>query len=92
MMGHFEIAAIFELLTIAAGFMLLHRAKKETSDLLKVAAFILIVGGILLGLGTAYRSFSYRSFYGPQPGMMGPGYMHMFPGYAPERSEQKDSR
>jgi hypothetical protein len=83
-MIHFEISVILELLTIAGGFVLLHRANREAAPLLKVAAFILIGGGILLGLSTIFFSIQgYHRGYSGHPGMMGPGRWPMHPGGMP---------
>lgn len=55
------IAGMLEIFAIAAGFILLHlAAKAPPAKLLKVAAIILIVGGIGSGLCTGYYWFKYQ--------------------------------
>lgn len=57
-----DIAGILEVIAVAAGFVLLHFGKRDDATLmLKVAALILIVGGISIGACTAYYWFSYQS-------------------------------
>lgn len=83
MVAHFDIAGIFEIFAIAAGFIILHKAKKEQEPLfLKIAGITLIAGGVLIGLCTAYYSVVYgRAGYFHYPGMMGPrSGMYMNPG------------
>ena len=72
-----HIAWSIELIIVAAGFVIFHLAVKEKSSLLKTAALILIIGGVL-GLGcSAYYSFKYwqdGSFETLMP-MMAPNMM-----------------
>ena len=56
-----DIASVLELFAIAGGLVLLHFARKESSALLKVAAIILIVGGILAGACTITYWLHYQA-------------------------------
>lgn len=57
-----DIAGILEIMAVAAGFVLLHFSKKEApAPMLKIAALILIIGGLSAGACTAYYWFSYQS-------------------------------
>ena len=79
-----NIAGVLELVTVATGLVLMHRAGKEApAGLLKVAGAVLIAGGILLGAATTtywFRYWSHGDFAqaapmtGPPPHgpMMGP--------------------
>jgi hypothetical protein len=75
-----DMAGVLELFAIAAGFVLLHRAGKEApARLLRVAGFVLVIGGIAIGLCTTYYWFQYRARGDFQtahmmyPGAMTPG-------------------
>lgn len=74
-----DIAGILEIVAIAAGFVLLHRARKEApARLLQVGGWVLVIGGIAVGLCTTYFWFVYQSqgaFDGPYG--MGPGMMQI---------------
>jgi len=54
-----EIAFLLELAVIAAGLYLLAKARKDSSNLVKLAGWILIVGGIGTALCTWYFSAKY---------------------------------
>lgn len=57
-----DIAGMLELFAIAAGLALLHRAAKDGSArLLKIAGWVLVVGGIAVGLCTGYYWFKYQA-------------------------------
>jgi hypothetical protein len=57
-----DIAGMLELFAIAAGLVLLHRARKEApAKLLNAAGWVLIAGGIGVGACTTYYWFKYRS-------------------------------
>jgi len=57
-----DIAGILEIMAIAAGLVLLHHAAKQgAATLLKVAGWVLIAGGIAVGLCTTSYWFQYRS-------------------------------
>lgn len=57
-----DIAGILEIMAIAAGLVLLHRAAKDGSGaLLKAAGWVLVAGGIAVGLCTTTYWFQYRS-------------------------------
>lgn len=82
-----DIAGMLELFAIAAGLVLLHRAAKDgPAKLLKAAGWVLVVGGVAVGLCTTYYWFKYQSrgeFDGAHMGYpkmmrgqgMGPGMM-----------------
>ncbi|PIR39764.1 MAG: hypothetical protein COV35_00750 [Alphaproteobacteria bacterium CG11_big_fil_rev_8_21_14_0_20_39_49] len=55
-----DIAGILEIAVIAAGLITLYFAGKEKSVLLKSAAWLMIVGGIAVGLCTTYWWFTYH--------------------------------
>ena len=72
-----DIAGMLELFAIAAGLVLLHRAGKEApAKLLKVAGWVLVAGGIVVGACTTFYWFKYQSrgefdtVYMGYPGMM----------------------
>lgn len=84
-----DIAGLLEIFAVAAGLVLLHRASREApAKLLKAAGWVLVAGGIAVGLCTTYYWFKYQSrgefdsthmgspgmMYGPRTGM-GPGMM-----------------
>jgi len=48
------------LIMIAVGLILLHHEKKNKGGLLKLAAFILIIGGIIFGMNTGYHYLKYH--------------------------------
>lgn len=54
-----EIAFLLELIVIAAGLVLLNKAKKESAGSLKLASWILILGGVGTVICTWYYSFKY---------------------------------
>lgn len=54
-----DIAGILEIAVIAAGLITLHFANKERSIILKVAAGLMIVGGIAAGSCTTYWWLQY---------------------------------
>ena len=54
-----DIALVLELLTVCGGLLLLS-LKGDKGVLVKVASFILIIGGITLGLCTSYHHFKYH--------------------------------
>ena len=57
-----DIAGMLELFAIAAGLVLLHRADKEApAKLLKAAGWVLVAGGILVGICTTFYWFKYQS-------------------------------
>lgn len=56
-----DIAGILEIAVIAAGLITLYFANKEQSGLLKGAAWLMIIGGIAIGLCTSYWWFKYHS-------------------------------
>lgn len=56
-----DIAGILEIAVIAAGLITLYFAGKEKSALLKTAAWLMILGGIAVGLCTTYWWFKYYS-------------------------------
>lgn len=76
-----DITGILELFAIAGGLVLLHRASKDApARLLKAAGWVLVAGGIAVGLCTSYYWLQYQSrgdfagAYLGHPGMMsGPG-------------------
>ena len=55
-----DIAGILEIAVIAAGMITLYFAGKEKSGLLKGAAWLMIIGGIAVGLCTSYWWFTYH--------------------------------
>lgn len=79
-----DIAGMLEIFAIAAGLVLLHHAGKASgTGLLKAAGWILVVGGIVVGLCTIYYWFSFRS--NAHLNMMhGCNHEMMHPGMAPE--------
>ncbi len=57
-----DIAGILEIFAIAGGLVLLHRASKEPpAKLLKAAGWVLVAGGVIVGLCTSYYWFKYQS-------------------------------
>lgn len=57
-----DIAGMLELFAIAAGLALLHRATGEApARLLKASGWLLLVGGILVGVCTGYYWLKYQS-------------------------------
>lgn len=54
-----DIAGILEIAVIAAGLITLYFANKERSGLLRVAAGVMIIGGIAVGSCTAYWWLKY---------------------------------
>tara|TARA_B100001564_G_C20652057_1_gene677351 strand:- start:1898 stop:2221 length:324 start_codon:yes stop_codon:yes gene_type:complete len=54
-----DIAGILEIAVIAAGLITLYFANKERSALLKSAAWLMIIGGIAVGICTAYWWLKY---------------------------------
>ena len=94
-----DIAGILEIMAIAAGLVVLHRATREGgATLLKVAGWVLVAGGIAVGLCTTTYWLQYRSqgeFESAcmssagrmhHPGMgMGPGMMRPGEGPMPRR-------
>ncbi len=54
-----DIAAMLEIALIGAGLIVLHFAHKDGAKLLKSAAYIMLVGGILGLLCTTYYWFKY---------------------------------
>ena len=48
------------LIMVAVGLILLHHEKKNKGGLLKLAAFILIFGGIVFGINTGYHYTKYH--------------------------------
>ena len=56
-----DIAGMLEIFAVAAGLLLLHRASKEApARLMKVAAVVLLLGGVAVGLCTASYWFKYQ--------------------------------
>lgn len=55
-----DIAGILEIAVIAAGLITFYFANKEKSALLKGAAWLMIIGGIAVGLCTTYWWFTYH--------------------------------
>lgn len=89
-----DIAGMLEIFAIAGGLVLLARARKEApARLLAAAGWVLVVGGISVGLCTSYYWFRYQSrgdfaaAHGPSAGMTGrvtgPGMMGPVPGSMP---------
>ncbi|MEA3247393.1 MAG: hypothetical protein U9Q74_14660 [Gemmatimonadota bacterium] len=77
-----DIAGMLEIMAVAGGIVLLHRAGKDAAaGLLRLAGWILVVGGIAVGACTTYYWFQYRSQGAFQtahmmaPGQMMPGVM-----------------
>ncbi len=57
-----DIAGMLEIFAIAAGLVLLHRASKESpAKLLKAAGWVLVAGGVVVGLCTTFYWFKYQS-------------------------------
>ncbi|NNE16979.1 MAG: hypothetical protein HKN10_00755 [Myxococcales bacterium] len=57
-----DIAGMLEIAAIAAGLLLLHRARTvERAGLLRAAGFVLLLGGISVGLCTGYYWFKYQA-------------------------------
>ena len=57
-----DIAGMLEIFAIAAGLVLLHRASREApAQLLEVAGWVLVVGGIVGGACTTRYWFRYQS-------------------------------
>jgi len=57
-----DIAGMLEIFAIAAGLVLLHRARSEAaSGLLRAAGAVLVVGGLAVGLCTTWYWFTYRA-------------------------------
>lgn len=69
-----DIAGILEIITVAAGLMILHRGRTDGAGLVKLAGVVLIVGGLGSGLCTGYywvkyqQSGAFETAY-PQHGM-----------------------
>lgn len=77
-----DIAGMLEIFAIALGLVLLHRAARDAAaGLLRVAGFVLVLGGVAVGACTVYYYLSYRSqgtfktAYMMAPGAMMPGMM-----------------
>jgi hypothetical protein len=67
-----DIAGMLEVFAIATGLVLLHRASKEApAKLLKAAGWVLVVGGVSVGLCTSYYWFKYQSQGGFETTHMG---------------------
>lgn len=49
----------FELIVIALGLVLYHKARQKDAPPLKLASYILIIGGIIALACTVYFSFAY---------------------------------
>ena len=56
-----DIAGMLEIFAIAGGLILLHFAAKEGAKLLRIAGWILLAGGIIVGACTLYYWFTYNS-------------------------------
>lgn len=56
-----DIAGMLEIFAIAGGLILLHYAAKEGAKLLRVAGWIMLVGGIVVGACTLFYWFTYNS-------------------------------
>lgn len=57
-----DVAGMLELFAIAGGLLLLHRAGTEAPGrLLKSAGWVLVAGGIVVGLCTSYYWFKYQA-------------------------------
>jgi hypothetical protein len=57
-----DIAGLLAIFAIAGGLVLLHRASKEApAKLLKAAGWVLVAGGVIVGLCTSYYWFKYQS-------------------------------
>jgi len=48
------------LIMVAVGLILLHHEKKNKGGLLRSAAYILIIGGIVFGMATGYHYMKYH--------------------------------
>ena len=100
-----DIAGLLEIFAIAGGLVLLHRASKEApAKLLKAAGWVLVAGGVIVGLCTSYYWFKYQSrgefdsahmgygnmmrSQGMGPGMMGPTGPGSTPGRMMPPAEQ----
>ncbi len=74
-----DIAGILEIAVIAVGLITLYFANKEKSTLLKGAAWLMIIGGIVIGACTAYWWFKYHNhghFEHPTSQQMPDHYCH----------------
>ncbi len=73
-----DIAGMLEIFAIAAGLVLLHRASKDApAQLLKAAGWVLVAGGVVVGLCTTLYWFKYQSRGEFDNTHMGyPGMMH----------------
>ncbi len=73
-----DIAGMLELFAIAAGLVLLDRASKDApAKLLKAAGWVLVAGGVVVGLCTTLYWFKYQSRGEFDNTHMGyPGMMH----------------
>ena len=57
-----DIAGMLEIFAIGFGFVLLHKARSESNPgLLKTGAWVLLAGGVIVGLCTIYYFFEYKS-------------------------------
>lgn len=55
-----DIAGVLEIAIIAAGLVTLYFANKEKAPLLRAAAWLMIIGGIAVGMCTAYWWLKYH--------------------------------
>ena len=63
-----DLAAMLEIALIGAGLVVLYYAGKEGSKLMKVGAYVMLIGGILGLICTGYWWFKYHEagvFYSP---------------------------
>ena len=57
-----DIAGMLEIAAIAAGLLLLHKARTvERAGFLRAAALLLLLGGVSVGLCTGYYWFKYQA-------------------------------
>lgn len=54
-----ELVFLIELALFVSGLVLLYKARKEASSLLKFAAIVLIIGSVGTAICTSYYSFKY---------------------------------
>jgi len=54
-----ELVFIFELALFSSGLIILHYGKRESTKLIKIAAYIMIVGSLLTTICTSYYSLKY---------------------------------